>query len=65
MTGPSKRNVAIKSVMRKANESLKAGEAGSGEVIAILSIEKQEVGEGRKGKPNCGPSRLELAVIII
>lgn len=41
LTGPSKRNVTIKSVMGKAKESLKAGEAKSGEVIAILHIQKQ------------------------
>lgn len=43
LTGPSKRIVAIKSVMRKAKESLKAGEAKFGEVIAILCIQKQGV----------------------
>lgn len=52
MTGPSKQNMAIKFLMRKAKESLKAGEAKSGEVIAILCMQKQGMESQIVAHPN-------------
>lgn len=50
---------AIKPVMRKAREGTKAGGTEFGEVTYPPRLRKGD------GKPNRGPSKLELAVIII
>lgn len=52
-------NVAIKSIMRKAREGVKSGGATFAEVTLPSPLKK-----GTESQ-NCGPSKLELAVIII